>query len=264
MAGFAACASGTNADPDTMLSPELTSGEQRISSGNLPGGASWERRSLKVGNTERTFVVCFPEQWQGAPLLLGFHGHGGTGLGAAMRWRLASHFPDAVLIFLDGLRTRTLRDPAGERSGWAVAPRANRDLDFTDGLLDLARSRWGVDTDRIVATGHSNGAGFTYLLYGVRPYVFAAFAPVAGAGARLAASGQPAPLIAVSGRRDPIVDFSSQELAVEAVRKVNGDSAPVEWLIHEGGHEWPVHLSPRIAAFLSAHRRLKDVVAPIR
>lgn len=264
VAGFATGASSPAAQSETIFSPELTPGERRIRSGNLPGGATWERRALNVGNTERTFAVRFPENWQGAPLLLGFHGHGGTGLGAALRWRLAGHFPDAVLIFPDGLPTRTLRDPQGDRPGWDVNPRANRDLDFTDALLDLARSRWGVDTDRIGATGHSNGAGFTFLLYGVRPFVFAAFAPVAGAGARLVASGQPAPLMAVSGRRDPIVDFSSQESAVEAVRGVNGDAAPVEWLVHEGGHEWPVELTPRIAAFLRSHRRLKDVVAPVR
>jgi len=263
-AGAATSASISVAQTDAMVSPELTADERRIGSGNLPGGATWERRSLKVGSTDRTFAVRFPENWQGAPLLIGFHGHGGTGLGAALRWRLATHFPDAVLMFPDGLPTRTRRDPQGDRPGWAVTPRANRDLDFTDALLDLARCRWGIDTDRIFATGHSNGAGFTFLLYGVRPFVFAAFAPVAGAGARLGASGQPAPLIAVSGRRDLIVDFASQESAVDAVRAVNGDAAPVEWLVHDGGHEWPVNLAPRIAAFLRAHRRLKDVVAPVR
>jgi len=250
--------------PDENKGPETTPGETVIPVGNPRGGVSWQRRSLRVGSTQRTFAVRFPETWQGAPLVLGFHGHGGTGLGAALRWRLASHFPEAVLIFPDGLPTRTGRDPRGERPGWALQPGSNRDLEFTDALLDLARCRWGVDTDRTAVTGHSNGAGFTFLLYGTRPYVFSAFVPVAGAGARLVGSGQPAPLLAVTGRHDPIVDFASQELAVKAVRAVNGDVAPVEWLVHDGGHEWPVDLTPRIAAFLRSHRRIKDVVAPVR
>ena len=37
-----------------------------------------------------------------------------------------------------------------------------------------------MDETRIYATGFSNGAGFTYLLWAARPTVFAAFAPVAG------------------------------------------------------------------------------------
>ena len=52
--------------------------------------------------------------------------------------------------------------------------------ELVDAALATLRKQYNVDEDRIYATGFSNGAGFTYLLWAMRPDVFAAYAPVAG------------------------------------------------------------------------------------
>ena len=244
--------------------PDLAPGETRLQSANLASGGIWERRSLRVAGVERTFVVRFPEQWQGAPLLLGFHGHGGNGTRVASNWRLAAALPETIAVFPDGLPTRTPRDPEGGRPGWSLDPRSNRDLDLVDALLDLARSCWGIDVDRIEAAGHSNGAGFIYLLHAHRPFVFSAFVAVAGSRGPVVGNAQPAALMAVAGTNDRIVAISAQERAVRVVRQINADVAPVEWVVHDGGHEWPVAQVPRMADFLRSHRRIKDPMAPVR
>lgn len=249
---------------DGNQTPDLAPGETRLRSGNLASGGIWERRSLRVAGVERTFVVRFPEQWQGAPLLLGFHGHGGNGTRVAGGWRLAAALPEFIAVFPDGLPTRTPRDPEGERPGWSLDPRGNRDLDLVDALLDLARSRWGIDVDRIAAAGHSNGAGFTYRLHAHRPHVFSAFVAVAGSRGPVVGNAQPAALMAVAGTNDRIVAISAQERAIRVVRQINADAAPVEWVVHDGAHEWPVAQVPRMASFIRSQRRIKDPLAPVR
>ena len=71
-----------------------------------------------------------------------------------------------------------LTDPEGKRSGWqaAVGDHGDRDLRFVDAMLATLRAELPVDGRRVHATGHSNGGGFTYLLYAVRSADFASFA----------------------------------------------------------------------------------------
>ena len=56
----------------------------------------------------------------------------------------------------------------------------DRDLKLVDAALAWVHAKYTVDDDRIYATGFSNGAMFTYLLWAERPAVFAAYGPVAG------------------------------------------------------------------------------------
>jgi len=128
-----------------------------------------------------------------------------------------------------------------------------------------------VDNVRIYATGFSNGASFTYLLWAERPVVFAAYAPVA---ARLRPSvlpTQPRPLFHVAGTRDGTIPFADQKDAIETATRVDGVSgegascgngctiygsasaAPVMTWIHSGGHEYPDSTSERIAKFFRDH-----------
>ena len=51
-------------------------------------------------------------------------------------------------------------------------------------MLARLKTDYKVDDKRIYSTGHSNGGGFTYLLWAARGDVFAAFAPSAGGRAR--------------------------------------------------------------------------------
>jgi polyhydroxybutyrate depolymerase len=143
-------------------------------------------------------------------------------------------------------------------------------LKFFDAMLAKLKQDYKVDAQRIYATGHSNGGGFTYLLWETRPDVFAAFAPSAAA-TKSAATLKPKPALHAAGEKDPLVKFEWQKLTMEAVRKGNGCDAegkpwapnctiypsksgtPFVAFIHPGGHEFAAGASSAIVKFFKEH-----------
>lgn len=200
-----------------------------------------------------------------APLVLSFHGRGDDmehfqATGMHLAW------PEAIVVYFQGLPN------AAGNPGWQAekGQDGDRDLKLVDVALASLRKTLQVDDARIYATGFSNGANFTYLLWAERPSVFAAFAPVA---ARLAPSvklEQPKPLFHVAGARDPQIRLVEQRAAIDAAIRVNhaGDgkscgsgctiygadtAAPVMTWFHAGGHIYPSSTSDRIARFFREH-----------
>lgn len=82
-------------------------------------------QSFNVDGVERAAIIypnTKPSSNIGSPLVLGFHGHGGRAEFVARRWSVHTLWPEAVVIYLQGLPTATLRDPEGARPGWQIAP----------------------------------------------------------------------------------------------------------------------------------------------
>ena len=211
-----------------------------------------------VDGVARKALVHFPTVTNGAPVVVAFHGHGGTMNVAARKFRLHELWTEAVVVYPQGLPTKTPRDPEGTRAGWLMLPgSSNKDLKFFDTMIETARRDWHIDTNRVFVTGHSNGGGFTYLLWGARGEKLAAVAPVAASGAQFLRGARPCPLLHIAGRNDPIVDFKNQERAVEAARGINSTNAPVEFVVHNGGHGYPDDAPRNTVTFFQqqAHRR---------
>ena len=134
-------------------------------------------------------------------------------------------WPEAISVYMQGLDTPgQLTDPAGTRAGWqaAVGDQGDRDLKFFDAMLAELKKDYQVDTKRIYCTGHSNGGGFTYLLWATRGDTFAAVAPSSAVGLRELKDLKPKPVLHVAGRKDELVKFEWQERMIDALRKVNG------------------------------------------
>ena len=76
-------------------------------------------------------------------------------------------WPEAIVVYPQGLPTPTRIDPAGKRPGWqiAVGAQGDRDLKFVDAMLAAINKRYRVDKHRIYATGFSNGGVFMYVLW---------------------------------------------------------------------------------------------------
>ena len=132
-------------------------------------------------------------------------------------------WPEAIVVYFQGLPSS--RDGL---FGWQVEKRRDddRDLRLVDAALASLRDTFEVDNARIYATGFSNGANFTYLLWAERPAVFAAFAPVAG---RLRPSVQPTrpkPILHVGGVRDGQIRFTDQQDAIATAKRVDGVDGP--------------------------------------
>src|SRR3954469_21316070 len=143
-------------------------------------------RTWDVDGVKREALVYTPaKKTEGKlPLVFDFHGHGGTARHAAWTHRFQEDWPEAVVVYMQGLNTPgKLTDPEGKKSGWQSGPadQQDRDLHFFDAVLASMKKDYSIDENRIYATGHSNGGAFTYLLWAKRGETFAAFAPVAAA-----------------------------------------------------------------------------------
>ena len=141
------------------------------------------RMEWKVDGAVREALVYAPATARSAPspVVFAFHGHGGTMKYAANKFAIQKHWPEAIAVYMQGLNTPgTLTDPQGKLPGWqkTFGDQGDRDLKFFDAVLATLKKDYKVDENRIYATGHSNGGGFTYLLWAARGDVLAAVAPV--------------------------------------------------------------------------------------
>ena len=217
------------------------------------------RKEWSVGGTKRTAEIFLPTKTEGAPIVFGFHGHGGTGGYCARRWNLQALWPEAIFVYPNGLPTKTPHDLDGGKPGWQMFGGGlllpNRDLAFFEAMRETAKKEWKVDEKQIYCTGHSNGAGFTYYLWGQKPTLFAALGVVAGAGERLIRNAKPCPLLVIGAKNDPIVKWDQQQAAIDAAKRINSEKAPVEVVLHEGGHEYPSTAPEKIIQFFKKHRQ---------
>lgn len=222
-----------------------------------------------------------PTTPRGAPVIFAFHGHGGTARSAAEKFGFQRHWPEAIVVYMQGLPTVTPRDPQGRRAGWQnrAGLDGDRDLKFFDAVYEWLQTKHSIDFDRIYATGHSNGGGFTYLLWSARGDRFAAFAPSAALGGRRLQGATPKPVLHVMGEQDQTVPIADQRAALEHVRRINGCTEPGEpWgaqgtrypsqqgaeviaYVHAGTHQYPEAASIEIVRFFRDHTRAAQPVA---
>lgn len=231
----------------------------------------------QVGDLKREALVYLPSKPADtpAPVVFGFHGHGGTARFVARTYHFQDLWPEAVVVYMQGIPTPgRLTDPEGKRNGWQHDPgdHGDRDLKFFDAVLASLREKHKIDENRVYASGHSNGAAFTYVLWAARHDSFAAIAPSAGMS-RSVVRCKPLPVMHIAGENDPLVRFTGQKLTMDTVRKINGcESAGQEWakdctlypsaggtplvaFIHSGTHKYPEAAPPLIVRFFKEHAR---------
>lgn len=234
-----------------------------------------ESRVYRVDGVERRADIYAPTVASALPpLVFGFHGHGGNTRNAARSFRMHELWPEAVVVYMQGLPTVSAKvDPKGQRPGWQnqKGQYEDRDLAFFDAVYADVTRRLHVDKDRVYAMGHSNGGRFTYLLMQQRGDVFAAFGP-SGSPSHLV--GMPAkPVFHVAGEKDPLVKFEGQRRSLDLVKQRNGctskgvktgehtvlfkgkDGNDVVAYFHPGGHEYPRDVPPLLLKFFMSHRK---------
>jgi len=248
--------------------------------GALPGAGAGDapsRQAWTVDGLVREALVYAPDSGgtQAPPLVFVFHGHGGSMHQAARSFALHTLWPEAVVVYPQGLKTPgRLTDPHGNKSGWqhGLGAQGDRDLAFFDRMCASLEKDHRVDGTRIYATGHSNGGAFTYLLWAVRGERLAAVAPSGAAAARTLDRLKPKPVLHVAGEGDPLVKFAWQERTIRAIREINQCGtgqpegrwctrypskigAPVVTWIHPGGHAFPREAPALMVPFFQAHTR---------
>lgn len=223
-------------------------------------GSNPTTMQFTVDGQQREALVYVPENIDSpAPVVFGFHGHGGNMRSASRTFHFHELWPEAIVVYMQGVPTPgRLTDPEGKRNGWQhnQGDHKDRDLKFFDAVLTALKEKYKVDDKRIFASGHSNGGGFTYLLWLSRGDRLAGVAASA-AGGRGITNLKPKNAMHIAGRNDPLVTFAGQQLTMNAVRKTLGcttESTPwnenglkyetkegFSWIevIHDGDHKYP-------------------------
>ena len=232
-----------------------------------------------VDGVPRTALVFAPQPTAvggPSPLIFAFHGHGGTSQTAALGMHFQTLWPEAIVVYPQGLKTPSKIDPNGNSPGWQVVlgqPNlGDRDLKFFDAMLAGLKEKFSVDEKRIYTTGFSNGAIFSYLLWAERGKTLAAVGICAGRLWPPEHLTLPRPVSIIAGKADPILPFILQEQSIEAALQVDQATgpgqecaplckfypstmqAPVVTWIHPEGHVYPPWAPPAFVEFFKKHK----------
>ena len=214
-----------------------------------------------------------------APVIIAFHGHGGTDEKYALK-EFELSWPEAIVVYPQGLRTKTSVDKEGKKPGWqsSVGEVNNfthikdQDIKFFDAMLPKLQQQYNANLNFVFVHGWSNGGEFIYnVLWNARANNLAGLAP---AGARLGSMNgkKPVPVIHTAGKQDDKVSFNRQKQSTEDDRTIdkcssNGTTwakgpdgllgthydspieAPVVFLQYDGGHIFPSTVQPQIVNF---------------
>ncbi len=237
------------------------------------------KQTFKVGETTREGIVVAnskPAPTAGAPLVIVFHGHGGTAQGVAKRLHLHTLWPEAIVAYLQGIPgVKGITDAEGRQSGWQKNPGEldDRDLKFFDVALADLRKKHTIDPDRIYALGHSNGSRFAHVLWNQRGDKLAAICAACGGGGKLISASPPRSLFMIAGEKDQLVPLKGQLFSVELARKLlqtkpdqttktgfltiepGTGGLELATYIHPGGHEFPTEALPHVVRFFKKHAK---------
>ena len=168
---------------------------------------------IQSGGEQRTYRLHVPTKYdprRATPLLVSFHGYGQDAAQQDAYTGLPA-FADAqsfVLVTPEG---------SGSPRGWDIPGIYNEngvdDVAFVNELVSSLGDSLCLDSRRIYATGHSNGAQMASQVACGLPWLFAAVAPVSGAVFQ-DCQGQGVPMIAFQGTEDYNVTFDESDEGV--------------------------------------------------
>jgi polyhydroxybutyrate depolymerase len=188
--------------------------------------------SIKVGALKRSYALHVPPGLSAdkrVPLVLMFHGGGGTPAYAERE----SKFSD--LSDREGFLAAY---PEGINKSW----NDGRGADAIAALIDDVAARHKLDTQRVFATGISNGAIFSHYLAAKLSGRIAAIAPVAGGIPRTWSEkfnpDTPVSVLILQGVNDPLVPYDGGAITLpwksERGKIISTADAVRKWVKHNG------------------------------
>ncbi|MDP3769884.1 MAG: PHB depolymerase family esterase [Candidatus Sungbacteria bacterium] len=203
-------------------------------------------QSITVDGRIRTYLLHLPSGYQkekSYPLVLHFHGGGGTGQQAATKTGFNAYadkdgfiavYPDGIANSWNDGRGTTEADKQGIN-----------DVGFVSALIDNLVVTYSIDKNRIFASGMSNGAIFSHRLGCELSSKIVAIGPVAGeipeAIAPSCNLSSPMSRVAIHGVDDPLNPFLGGETrGGEGGRILSAQATAEKWAKHNGCSLTPV------------------------
>jgi polyhydroxybutyrate depolymerase len=168
---FAACSS----DPASKSSSSGGTGDGGTNPKPASDKVTATEETLDVGGTARKYVLAVPKNYDDKrpyPLVLVFHGDGGTGPGMRQAHLFDAYSSeDAIVAY-----------PTGQNQAWDIySPTAsNADIQFIEKLVTTLQAKYTMDPQRVFATGYSSGAFFINKVACRKTGYFRAIVPYAG------------------------------------------------------------------------------------
>jgi len=194
------------------------------------------------------FSLYVPEQWDGrAPMPLVVALHGGSGHGRDFLWSWLSNGRSRGMLVM----TPTARDRT-----WSIMGGEDVDAEPLRQMVETVAARYPVDRARVLLTGMSDGATYTFLC-GLREGMpFTHLAPACGVlhpflmvpGGLAAARGKP--IYMVHGALDWMFPIATAHFAREALREAGAQVVYRE--IADLSHTYPRDENPRILDWLNS------------
>ncbi|MEC7987181.1 MAG: PHB depolymerase family esterase [Myxococcota bacterium] len=209
-------------------------------------------QTLTHDGLERRYGMYFPPSYDGSsamPLVVNIHGGcmDARSQMSEMNMRPSAEENDYILVYPEGAPEEGSEDcliwnsgPYGENTdNKATAD----DLGFFTLLIDTLVSDYAIDTDRVYATGFSNGGFMAHALACYQSDTFAAVAPVAGtitastdpSDSDPCSPTRPVPVIHLHGTQDYSVPIELAEASVAYWREFNNTTESSTHSVEDGG-----------------------------
>lgn len=229
--------------------------------------------TLKVQGAARTYHVVVGARAEAqAPVVLVWHGYGGSPERLLKQLGLSAQWPEAIFVAPQGLpRSFPEFGFHAQRPGWQIQldELNNRDLHFFDALLPDLTRRYCVARQRVYSTGFSNGGFISNFLACQRSSELRAIAPVGGGGPFEPRCGEAVPVLLTHGTADKVVPVrfaleswkawgehnrcSQRSPVTSGCGDAGGCAAALRLCLFHGGHRWPAEATGRVMAFFKAH-----------
>jgi len=138
--------------------------------------------SIEHDGLTRDYIIYIPENYDGTqavPLILNFHGYGSNAF-EQMNYGDFRPIADTAGFLVVQAQGELLNGISHWNvGGWTIGSTVD-DVGFTSALIDSLSALYNIDTDRVYATGMSNGGFMSFLLACQLGDKIAAVAPVAG------------------------------------------------------------------------------------
>lgn len=216
---------------------------------------------LAVGDGMRSYYLLAASSAEPVPLVISFHGLGGTGQN-----QMGNFSPDqlggaVVHMFPDGVSQ-------GGSVGWADSSNDSPDVEFVRALINEAKAKHCIDESKIFAVGFSWGGGMAHRVGCALGSDIAGIVAVASEGPAGDCNGPVKVLIAHGTADVPAppdlgmaslakwkghngCDDTSSPSVLSGCVEFSGCDKPVLWCEHSGGHEVPAFLKPGYFNFLT-------------